>query len=106
MLKIPFKFYDKNYVNPDYVKDNINLSDSSEEKGIKPNKEIQKEEETIMKDIICNLPYMLICLYRGNRLFIFVTINFRYSDYLQNSLMEKKPRAIFWSYSITMVWVS
>ena len=49
---------------------------------------------------------MLICLYRGNRLFIFVTINFRYSDYLQNSLMEKKPRAIFWSYSITMIWVS
>ena len=106
MLMIPFKYYDKNYVNPDYVKDNLNISDSSEEKGIKPNKETQKEEETIMKDIICNLPYMLICLYRGNRLFIFVAINFWYSDYLQNSLMEKNPRAIFWSYSITMVWAS
>jgi sugar phosphate permease len=107
MLMIPFKYYDKNYVNPDYVKDNANnISDSSEEKGIKPNKETQKEEETIMKDIICNLPYMLICLYRGNRLFIFVAINFWYSDYLQNSLMEKNPRAIFWSYSITMVWAS
>ena len=106
MLMIPFKYYDKNYVNPDYVKDNLNISDSSEEKVIKPNKETQKEEETIMKDIICNLPYMLICLYRGNRLFIFVAINFWYSDYLQNSLMEKNPRAIFWSYSITMVWAS
>ena len=59
-----------------------------------------------MKDIICNLPYMLICLYRGNRLFIFVAINFWYSDYLQNSLMEKNPSVIFWSYSITMVIAS
>ena len=86
MLLIPFKYYDKNYINPDYVKE-VNNSDVSEEKEIKElkeNKEPPKEEEkeTIMKDIICNLPYMLICLYRGNRLFIFVAINFWYSDYL------------------------
>ncbi len=49
---------------------------------------------------------MLISLYRGNRLFIFVAINFWYSDYLQNSLMEKNPTVIFWSYSITMVIAS
>ena len=59
-----------------------------------------------MKDIICNLPYVLITLYRGNRLFIFVAINFWYSDYLQNSLLEKNPSKIFWSYSITMVYAS
>ena len=107
MLIIPFKYYDKNYVNPDYVTNDVNTSDSTEEKGIKETKEIQKEEEeTIMKDIICNIPYMLICLYRGNRLFIFVAINFWYSDYLQNSLMEKNPSVIFWSYSITMVIAS
>ena len=110
MLLIPFKYYDKNYINPDYVKE-VNNSDASEEKEIKElkeNKETPKEEEkeTIMKDIICNLPYMLICLYRGNRLFIFVAINFWYSDYLQNSLMEKNPSVIFWSYSITMVIAS
>ena len=107
MLIIPFKYYDKNYVNPDYVTNDVNTSDSTEEKGIKETKEIQKEEEeTIMKDIICNIPYMLICLYRGNRLFIFVAINFWYSDYLQNSLLEKNPSVIFWSYSITMVIAS
>ena len=59
-----------------------------------------------MKDIICNIPYVLITLYRGNRLFIFVAINFWYSDYLQNSLLEKNPKVIFWSYSITMVIAS
>ena len=109
MLIIPFKYYDKNYINPDYVKE-VNSVDSSEEKEIKGFKEVKEppkeEEETIMKDIICNLPYMLICLYRGNRLFIFVAINFWYSDYLQNSLMEKNPTVIFWSYSITMVFAS
>ena len=109
MLVIPFKYYDKNYINPDYVKDanDVNPNDNSEEKEIKEKKEPQKEEEeTIKKDIICNLPYVLISLYRGNRLFIFVAINFWYSDYLQNSLMEKNPNAIFWSYSITMVIAS
>ena len=59
-----------------------------------------------MKDIICNIPYVLCTLYRGNRLFIFVAINFWYSDYLQNSLMEKNPSVIFWSYSTTMVIAS
>jgi hypothetical protein len=113
MLLIPFKYYDKNYVNPDYVQEvSSNNSDPSEEKEIKElkeTKETPKEEEvkeTIMNDIICNLPYMLICLYRGNRLFIFVAINFWYSDYLQNSLLEKNPSVIFWSYSITMVFAS
>ena len=109
MLVIPFKYYDKNYVNPDYVKD-VNPNDSLEEKEIKEAKEKREpqkeEEETIMKDIICNIPYVLISLYRGNRLFIFVAINFWYSDYLQNSLMEKNPTVIFWSYSITMVIAS
>ena len=112
MLVIPFKYYDKNYINPDYVKDanDVNPNDNSEDKEtkeIKEKREPQKEEEeTIKKDIICNLPYVLISLYRGNRLFIFVAINFWYSDYLQNSLMEKNPNAIFWSYSITMVIAS
>ena len=112
MLVIPFKYYDKNYINPDYVKDanDVNPNDNSEDKEtkeIKEKREPQKEEEeTIIKDIICNLPYVLISLYRGNRLFIFVAINFWYSDYLQNSLMEKNPNAIFWSYSITMVIAS
>ena len=34
MLLIPFKYYDKNYINPDYVKE-VNNSDASEEKEIK-----------------------------------------------------------------------
>jgi predicted MFS family arabinose efflux permease len=110
MILIPFKYYDKNYVNPDNVE--INKSDDpSEEKEIKekkesPNPREEEEKETIMKDIICNIPYILITLYRANRLFIFVAINFWYSDYLQNSLLEKNPKIIFWSYSFTMVIAS
>ena len=109
MIVIPFKYYDKNYINPDYVKDDnpAYISEKEKMKETKEKKKPQKEEgETIMKDIICNLPYVLISLYRGNRLFIFVAINFWYSDYLQNSLIEKKPKVIFWSYSITMVIAS
>ena len=107
MIIIPFKYYDKNYINPDNIE--VNTSDSLEEKGIKEKKDISivnEEKETVMNDIICNIPYILITLYRGNRLFIFVAINFWYSDYLQNSLLEKNPTVIFWSYSITMVIAS
>ena len=107
MIIIPFKYYDKNYINPDNIE--VNTSDSLEEKGIKEKKDISivnEEKETVMNDIICNIPYILITLYRGNRLFIFVAINFWYSDYLQNFLLEKNPTVIFWSYSITMVIAS
>ena len=107
MIIIPFKYYDKNYINPDNIE--VNTSDSLEEKGIKEKKDISivnEEKETVMNDIICNIPYILITLFRGNRLFIFVAINFWYSDYLQNSLLEKNPTVIFWSYSITMVIAS
>ena len=115
MILIPFKYYDKNYINPENIKIVNNEGDTSENKNIKEKKEIssetqiqkdEQEKETIMKDIICNIPYVLCTLYRGNRLFIFVAINFWYSDYLQNSLLEKNPSVIFWSYSITMVIAS
>ena len=90
MVLIPYKYYDKNYENKEY-KEIVNLE------------LYEQEKETVIKDIICNLPYILITLYRGNRLFIFVAIDYWFSDYLQSSLMEKNPSVIFWSYSITIV---
>jgi len=113
MILIPYKYYNKNYKNPDNIENNTN--DSFEGKVIKEKTistissiPIQREEtkETIIKDIFCNIPYILITLYRGNIFFIFSAINFWYSDYLQNSLLEKDPKLIFWSYSITMVFSS
>ena len=108
MILIPFKYYDKNYVNQETTNLVASEGDSSENKIIKEKKvtKDEQEKETVMKDIICNIPYVLCTLYRGNRLFIFVAINFWYSDYLQNSLLEKDPSVIFWSYSITMVIAS
>ena len=108
MILIPFKYYDKNYVNQETTNLVANEGDASENKNIKEKKvaKEEQEKETVMKDIICNIPYVLCTLYRGNRLFIFVAINFWYSDYLQNSLLEKDPSVIFWSYSITMVIAS
>ena len=97
MILIPFKYYDKNYINPE----NIQTKTDND----KDNNELQ-EKETIIKDILSNIPYILVTLYRGNRLFIWVAINFWYSDYLQNSLLEKDPQVIFWSYSTTMVIAS
>ena len=90
MLLIPDKYYDKNYENKEW--NELNINDLYEQ-----------EKETIKKDIICNIPYILISLYRGNRLFIFVAIDFWYSDYIQNTLMIDNALIIFWSYSITIV---
>ena len=91
MAIIPNKYYDRNYTNKEYSEINEDFEINEQEK------------ETIIKDIICNLPYILITLYRGNRLFIFVAIDFWFSDYLQSSLKETNPKNIFMSYSITMV---
>ena len=107
MIIIPNKYYDKNYKNNEIYK--VNTNDSVEIKNIKNsnnnniNNNNINNEGTLMKDIICNVPFILITLYRGNRIFIFVALNFWFSDYLQNSLMEKNPNIIFWSYSFTMV---
>ena len=92
MIIIPDKYYDRNYSNKEM--DDVVITESYE---------IEKEKETLMKDIICNIPYILITLYRGNRLFIFVALDFWYSDYLQSSLMVKNPSTIFWSYTSTIV---
>ena len=105
MVLIPDIYYDKD----DTEKENsYNIVNADEEMKLKnENNDIQnrpkKEKSTIGKDIICNIPYMLITLYRTNRLFIFVAIDFWFSDYLQNSLFVYEPYKIFLSYSFTIV---
>ena len=105
LVLIPDIYYDKN----DTEKENsYNIVNADEEMKLKnENNDIQnrpkKEKSTIGKDIICNIPYMLITLYRTNRLFIFVAIDFWFSDYLQNSLFVYEPYKIFLSYSFTIV---
>ena len=105
LVLIPDIYYDKD----DTKKENsYNIVNSDEEMKLKnENNDIQnrpkKEKSTIGKDIICNIPYMLITLYRTNRLFIFVAIDFWFSDYLQNSLFVYEPYKIFLSYSFTIV---
>ena len=105
LVLIPDIYYDKD----DTKKENsYNIVNADEEMKLKnENNDIQnrpkKEKSTIGKDIICNIPYMLITLYRTNRLFIFVAIDFWFSDYLQNSLFVYEPYKIFLSYSFTIV---
>jgi predicted MFS family arabinose efflux permease len=91
MVIIPNQYYDKDFNRKDWDE-------------IKINNLYENEKETITQDIICNIPYILITLYRANRLFIFVALDFWFSDYLQNSLREKNPSIIFYSYSFTMVF--
>ena len=93
MLLIPFKYYDKNYKNLEFVEETNNSSEIK----------MEEENETIIKDIICNVPYVLVSFYRGNRLFIFGAINYWYSDYLQKTLMEKNASKIFGSYSMIII---
>ena len=98
MLLTPFKYYDKNYKKPDYIDENF-----PEKEEISLSFPINQEQETVMKDIICNIPFILITLYKGNKIFINAAIYYWYPDYLQTTLMEKNSKIIFWSYSISIV---
>ena len=103
MLIIPEKYFNKNKT---IKKDKVEISDS---KTMELEKNIVLKNnslENIKKEIIFNFPFTMIVLYRANRIFIFQALNFWFSDYLQNTLSEKNPKVIFWSYSITMVFSS
>ena len=99
MHLIPNDYYDKKYI------------DMEREKEIKTltrvyNGNINEEKETIIKDILCNIPYILLGLYKGNRFFIYVAIQFWFSNYLQTTLLVTERHIIFFSYSITMILAS
>lgn len=98
MHLIPNDYYDKKYIDLEREnKSNINIDN-----GIVMN----EEKETIMKDILCNIPYILLGLYKGNRFFIYVAIQFWFSNYLQTTLLVNERHVIFFSYSITMILAS
>ena len=101
MVMIPGRYYNKNKK----IKNQVEITESktikTNDKGLGNN-----SSENIIKEIILNFPFIMIVLYRANRIFIFQALNFWFSDYLQNSLSEKNPTVIFWSYSITMVFSS
>ena len=97
MHLVPNDYYDKKYIDIERVKEvktsiNLNIYNN----GI-------EEKETILKDIFCNIPYLLLGLYKGNRFFIYVAIQFWFSSYLQTTLSVKERHIIFFSYSITMI---
>ena len=98
MYLIPNDYYDKKYI------------DFEREKEIKAVSTIvnggSEEKETIIKDIFCNIPYLLLGLYKGNRFFIYVAIQFWFSNYLQTTLAVTERHIIFFSYSITMILAS
>ena len=114
---IPEMYYDNYYDEDDYDIVNYSEINTEEESKLKndstintnnndinnSDNKLRKEKHTIMKDIICNIPYILINLYRANRLFIFVAIDFWFSDYIQSSLNIYDPSKIFLSYSLTIV---
>ena len=102
MIMIPDRYYNKKKK----VKNEVEISDSNTMKIEKNAGLVNNSEENIKKEIIFNFPFIMIVLYRANRIFIFQALNFWFSDYLQNSLSEKNPKVIFWSYSITMVFSS
>ena len=102
MVMIPDRYYNKKKK----LKNEVEISDSNTMKIEKNTGLVNNSEENIRKEIIFNFPFIMIVLYRANRIFIFQALNFWFSDYLQNSLSEKNPKVIFWSYSITMVFSS
>jgi predicted MFS family arabinose efflux permease len=99
MKMVPKDYYDKNYIDPERERENkLNYHSY---KGI-----MTEERETVMKDILCNVPYILLCLYKSNRFFIYVAIQFWFSNYLQTTLLVQERHVIFFSYSITMIFAS
>lgn len=97
MKMIPKDYYNKNYIDPERENE-LNYNSYN---GI-----MTEEKETIMKDILCNFPYILLCLYKSNRFFIYVAIQFWFSNYLQTTLLVQERHVIFFSYSITMIFAS
>ena len=95
---IPNDYYDKKYIDLERE----NKSNTNIDNGIVMN----EEKETIRKDILCNIPYILLGLYKGNRFFIYVAIQFWFSNYLQTTLSVNERHVIFFSYSITMIFAS
>ena len=100
MILIPNDYYDKDYVDLEREKHNkFTINSNSDIGNI-------EEKETVIKDILCNLPYILLCFYKGNRFFIYVAIQFWFSNYLQTTLEVRERNVIFFSYSITMIFAS
>jgi predicted MFS family arabinose efflux permease len=99
MKMIPKDYYDKHYIDPERELEN-KLNHNSYN-GI-----MTEERETVMKDILCNVPYILLCFYKSNRFFIYVAIQFWFSNYLQTTLLVQERHVIFFSYSITMILAS
>ena len=97
----------ENYYNKDY-EDNSNYQKINTEEEVKLEGDSDTNNSIIIKssiknDIMLNLPYICLTLYRSNRLFIFIVIDFWFSDYLQNTLLETNSSTIFLSYSLTIV---
>ena len=90
LIIIPEIYYDKSFdedFEPEYnivnSEEKANLNSENNENNLSiNNNNLRKEKYSIKKGIICNLPYILISLFKSNRLFIFVAIDFWYSDYL------------------------
>ena len=113
MALIPNYYFDKNKKSDNNNTFNNNNINSEEEIKLKNdnddninNNKIKNKNNinySIIKDILCNIPYIFIVLYRTNRLFVFVAIDFWFSDYIQSNLYEYNPSNIFMSYSISIV---
>ena len=113
MALIPNYYFDKNKKSDNNNTFNNNNINSEEEIKLKNdnddninNNKIKNKNNInykIIKDILCNIPYIFIVLYRTNRLFIYVAIDFWFSDYIQSNLYEYNPSNIFISYSISIV---
>ena len=111
---IPKYYFDKNISEKNNINNNINNEEeiklkNENENNNNNNNQIKKEKKetnynySIIKDILCNIPYMFIVLYRTNRLFVFVALDFWFSDYIQSNLYINDPSQIFISYSFSIV---
>jgi len=117
MVIIPDNYFDNN-INDDIDNNNYNNNyniNNEEEIRLKSennydnnninniNYKYKKDNNSIIKNIICNIPYILLSLSRSIRFFVYVAIDFWFSDYIQNSLLIFSPSKIFTSYSLTIV---
>ena len=105
MALIPKFYFDKNNDNDYNINNNTNINNEDEIKLKSENdnnnnniininnnnNKIKNVNYIIIKNILCNIPYIFIVLYRTNRLFIFVAIDFWFSDYIQSNLYEYDP---------------
>ena len=99
MYLIPNFYYDKNYIDIEQEKNNININNVINSHKI-------LEKENIIKDIVLNIPLILLSLYRVSFIFINKALLYYFYARLETIAYTEEKYLFFYSFLSTMIFPS